>query len=108
MRHKGRGAIAPFQPHHAGPANGRTTMARFILIDHASGYIYADTADLNGPARDESAIEAVRRFDESIGESRREYEEHGQDHVPATGLNVSAYHVYCDDIATSEAVPVVY
>jgi hypothetical protein len=80
-------------------------MARYILIDNHSGYIFADTADLDGPARQETALEAVRRFDESQAVSNRDYVEHGPNYRPAS--NASAYYVYRADIGGSEAVPVV-
>jgi hypothetical protein len=81
-------------------------MARYILIDNNSGYIFADTADLNGPARDETAIEAVRRFDVAMGEHSRTYEEHGAHYrLPS---NETAYHVYRADVDGAETVPLVY
>jgi len=80
-------------------------MARFILIDNASGYIWGDTADLNGSARDETVIDAARRLDEHYGETGRSYAECGPGAMPAS--NATAYHVYRADIDGSEAVPVV-
>jgi hypothetical protein len=81
-------------------------MARYILIDHNSGYIWGDTGDLNGPARQETPAEAALRLDEDNKEFGREYEEHGANYRPNSGE--SAYHVYRADIDGSEAVPLVY
>jgi hypothetical protein len=79
-------------------------MARFILIDSNSGHIWGDTADLNGPARDETPAEAAKRLDESLNEFGRSYEEHGRGHI----LNgADAYFVYRADIDGSEVVPIV-
>lgn len=81
-------------------------MARYILIDHASGYIFGDTGDLNGAARDESPADAARRLDESIGEFGRSYEEERAQYRPDFS-NSTAYHVYRADVNGSEAVPLV-
>jgi hypothetical protein len=80
-------------------------MARYILIDDASGYVWGDTGDLNGPARDETVVDAARRLDESLNEVGRTYDDHGPSFIPAS--NEGAYHVYRADIDGSEAVPVV-
>jgi len=78
-------------------------MARYILVDHHSGYIFGDTGDLNGPARPETITQAARRLDESIGEHGRIYEAHGPNYRP----NCTAYHVYRADIAGSKIMPLV-
>lgn len=77
-------------------------MTRYILIDNHSGYVMADTADLDGAARDETPAQAAYRFERSIGVGRegRAYEEVGRH---ALASNESGYHVY----RGSEAVPVV-
>jgi len=77
-------------------------MARYILIDNHSGYIFGDTADY-AAGHDISPIAAARMLDESIGERGRSYSE--QRRPPRE--NVTGYHVYRADIAGSEAVPVV-
>jgi len=66
---------------------------RYILIDNCSGYIFADTADLNGPPRDESPLEAVARFEDSIGAGSRSY------HMISFNPHSTAdgYHVYRSD-----------
>lgn len=52
-------------------------MPRYILLDTITGDIVADTLDLDGPPRDESPLEAVKRFDGLTLEDVREYtEEH--------------------------------
>jgi hypothetical protein len=83
-------------------------MARFIIIDQNSGYIYGDTGDLNGPARDETPSDACRRLDIHIAGSDAaecDYVEHGPNYQPA--FNEHAYHVFRADIDGSEAIPLV-
>lgn len=79
-------------------------MARYILIDNNSGYIYGDSADF-AAGRDITSIEdAARLMDESIGEHGREYVEHRSNpHSTVTG-----YHVYRADVGGSEAVAVIH
>jgi hypothetical protein len=78
-------------------------MARYILIDNGSGYIFADSADLEGKIFTGTPVEFVAAFDASLGEHGREYEELG--HNPRD--TSTGYHVYRADIDGSEAVPVV-
>lgn len=80
-------------------------MARYILIDDASGFIWSDTGDLDGPARQESPVDAARRTDEHFCEFSRTYTEHGPDYRPN---GAGAYHVYRADIDGSEAVSLVW
>jgi len=79
-------------------------MPRFILIDNGSGFIFGDTGDLDGAARDETPLEAVARLDTSVGAHGRSYEE-----VSRYGMasNETGYHVYRADVRGSEAVPLV-
>jgi len=79
-------------------------MPRYILIDNCSGYIFGDTGDLDGPARDETPLEAAARLDAHIGERSRSYEE-----VSRYGLasNETGYHVYRADVRGAEAIPLV-
>jgi hypothetical protein len=79
-------------------------MARYILIDNDSGYIFADSADLNGKAFTGTPVEFAAAFDASIGEHGREYEE--LSHNPRD--TSTGYHVYRADIDGSEAVPVIH
>ena len=55
-------------------------MARYILIDNYSGYIFGDTADINGRALQvDNPIDAARAFDEQVrGEHGRAYESIGR------------------------------
>ncbi|HRD35078.1 MAG TPA: hypothetical protein PLR02_12565 [Rhodocyclaceae bacterium] len=77
-------------------------MARYILIDNNSGYIFGDSADFAQCAPD-GIVEAARILDESIGEQGRSYvERNSNPNTTATG-----YDVYRADINGSEAVPVV-
>jgi hypothetical protein len=83
-------------------------MARFIIIDQNSGYIFGDTGDLDGPARDETPSDACRRLDLRIAGSDTtecDYVEHGPNYRPA--FNEHAYHVFRADIDGSEAIPLV-
>lgn len=76
-------------------------MARYILIDNGSGYIFGDTADYANADLD--PIEAARTLDESIGEHGRNY---GRIcHNPQDGR--TGYHIYRADVNGSEAVTVV-
>lgn len=79
-------------------------MARWILIDNNSGYIFADSGDLDGPARDETPIEFAARFDATIHEYGRTYEMLARN--PRT--TVTGYDVYRADIDGTEAVALVY
>lgn len=77
-------------------------MARYILIDNNSGYIWGDSADLDGKIFSGSALEYAKALDESLGEYGREYEE-------VSNLNGrSGYIVYRADINGSDAVNVVF
>ena len=66
-------------------------MPRYILIDNITGSIVADTLDLDGPPRDESPLDTVKRFDGLTLEDEREYtEEH-----PSAAINAAlGYIVY--------------
>lgn len=78
-------------------------MARYILIDNYTGYIFGDTAALPNTAP-ESPIDAARAVDESIGEYDRQYTET----LDPRSDSVPGYHVYRADINGSEAHPVVH
>lgn len=77
-------------------------MARYILIDNGSGYIFGDSADLDGKIFTGSPVEFAAALDASIGEHGRAYEE-------ATDLasNETGYRVYRADVGGSDAVPTV-
>lgn len=78
-------------------------MARFILIDNCTGYIFGDTADINGRfVACESPIEAARVVDESIGEHGRSYED-----VSRLASNETGYQVYRADV-DGKAIPAVF
>ena len=76
-------------------------MARYIIIDRYSDYIFADTADLDGAARDETPIEACQRLDAWVGEDPTEFEYSEQP------ISETAYEVYRADLHGSEVVPVI-
>lgn len=78
-------------------------MARYILIDDASGYIWGDTADLAGWRESEQTpVEAARLLDESLGEHGRTYED-------VSRLDGhSGYRVYRADVRGSEQVPSIH
>ena len=79
-------------------------MARYILIDNGTGYIFGDSADHNGTIFTGTPVEYARAVDESVGEFGREYSEcsHG-----ALASNATGYHVYRADVGGSDAVCVV-
>lgn len=78
-------------------------MARFIAIDNYSGYIFGDSADLNGHIWiGDNPVEFVRALDESIGEYGKGYEEAAELKSSETG-----YSVYRADINGSEAVTLI-
>ena len=80
-------------------------MARYILIDNNSGYIFGDSADFASGRQSEieSLSDAARMLDESIGEYGRKYTELARN----PNSTVTGYDVYRADINGSEAVPVV-
>ena len=63
-------------------------MARYIIIDNASGYVWADSAADRLAAS--SPIEFAREFDKSMGEHGRIYEEVARPDFS----NEGGYHVY--------------
>lgn len=69
-------------------------MPRFIMIDSDSGYVFGDTADLNGKLVPcSNPVEACHAMDHAVGEYRRTYREHGPDsHAARRGA--SGYFVY--------------
>src|SRR6266436_1377860 len=78
-------------------------MARYILIDRNSGFIWGDSADLSGKIFGGSPLEYAAALDDSIGEldGDAEYAETYKSDPDAT------YDVYRADVDGSEAVPVV-
>lgn len=78
-------------------------MPRYILIDNYSGFIWGDSADLQGRIFQGAPIEFAKALDESIGATGRVYEmQWNKPHDIRSG-----YHVYRADVNGSEAVPVV-
>lgn len=82
-------------------------MARYILIDNGSGYVFGDSADVDllGAVLTGSPIEYAAALDRSIGEPRRTYEETSRNSLAS---NETGYHVYRADVRGSEVVPVVH
>ena len=80
-------------------------MARYILIDNCSGYIFGDSADLNGHIFSGTPVEFAAALDASIGEHGRTYEDVSRH---ALASNETGYHVYRADVDGSEAVAVVW
>jgi hypothetical protein len=78
-------------------------MARYILIDRNSGYIWGDSADLNGKIFDGSPLEYAAALDASNGEldGEADYHETYKSDARAT------YDVYRADIDGSEAIAIV-
>lgn len=79
-------------------------MARYILIDNHSGYIFADSADFEGRIFTGTPEEFAADLDASNGEHGRTYE-FG---IRAPRSDATGYHVYRADHSGSEAVPVVH
>jgi len=79
-------------------------MPRYIIIDNGSGYVFGDTGDLDGAARDETPLEAVGRLDASIYAHGRLYADESRHDLSS---NETGYHVYRADVRGSEAVPLV-
>jgi hypothetical protein len=79
-------------------------MARYILIDNYSGFIWGDSADLNGKIFAGTALEFAKALDESNGEHGRTYEEQSR----PDASNQIGYHVYRADINGSDAVTIVH
>ena len=92
-------------------------MARYILIDNASGYIWGDSADLNGrifrpiglpeygsEAIDRGAVQYAKALDESLGARGREYDLVNRHNLAS---NETGYHAYRADVGGSDAVPLV-
>lgn len=84
-------------------------MARYIIIDHYSGYVFGDTGDLPPALMSEagqSPADACRVLDEHNGVAHGcAYDERSVGYRPAT--NETAYMVYRADVRGSEAVPIV-
>lgn len=89
---------------------GIKTMTRYIAIDNCTGYVWGDSADLNGRiwngdnadgSHDSGPIGFCRALDTSLGETGREYtavSRHG------LGANQTGYHIYRADVGGSDAV----
>ena len=67
-------------------------MARYILIDSSSGFIWGDSADLNGTPFDGSPIAFAEALDQSNGEHDRTYTEFSFGSAQRSGM--SGYFVY--------------
>jgi hypothetical protein len=80
-------------------------MARYILIDNCSGYIYGDSADIGGGIVTGTPVEVAAALDASIGTHGRAYGECGRRELAGSE---TGYHVYRADIDGSEAVPLVH
>ena len=77
--------------------NRRTQeMARYILIDNNSGFIFGDTKNMNCSRSFKTPAEAAKMLDESIGEPASEYVEIYGDHDTSGKSGYSVYSV--DDI----------
>ncbi len=78
-------------------------MPRYILIDNHSGYIFGDSADIDGKLFVGTPLEVAAALDASIGEHGRTYTEHSS----RPSDTRSGYHVYRADINGSDVVDVV-
>jgi len=82
-------------------------MARYILIDNCSGYIWGDSADLEGKIFNGTPVEYAKALDAHIDNSNngRIYDETSRH---ALASNETGYHVFRADVDGSEAIPVVH
>jgi hypothetical protein len=56
-------------------------VTRYILMDNGDGRIWGDTADLDGPARDETPAEAAARLDQiTVGDKLPHLHRGGAEH----------------------------
>ena len=78
-------------------------MARYILIDNHTGYIFGDSADIAGKIVSDTPCAVAEALDTSIGVHGRTYTELAHDPRDTR----TGYHVYRADINGSEVVPVV-
>jgi hypothetical protein len=92
-------------------------MTRYILIDNASGYIWGDSADLDGEIwngdfvnadgeddHDASPIGFARALDRSVDASAANNRTYETVSRSALASNETGYHVYRADIGGSDAV----
>ena len=80
-------------------------MARYILIDNASGYIWGDSSDINGKIVNGTPIDVARALDKDVGEFLdREYREVGRRQLASNETGYHVYHVYRADIDGSEVI----
>ena len=79
-------------------------MARYILIDNASGYIWGDSADVAGWIFVGTPLEFAAALDRSVGAHGCVYAEVGRRDL---ARNEAGYHVFRVDVDGSEAVVVV-
>lgn len=76
-------------------------MARYILIDNFSGFIWGDSANLEGNAFNGTPLEFAAALDTHVGpHTPRVYEDVSRD---ALASNESGYHVY----RAGDAIPIV-
>ena len=80
-------------------------MARYILIDKNSGFIFGDSADFKGGIFSGSALEYAKALDESIGNFGRDYDVKPVADCRGGG---AGYIVFRADVNGSDAVPVVH
>lgn len=79
-------------------------MARYILIDNYTGYIWGDSADLDGQIFAGTAPEFAAAIDASLGNHGRTYTEQGRPDASTQ----NGYHVYRADVDGSDAVTIVH
>ena len=79
-------------------------MARYILIDNYSGFIWGDSADLDGAIFSGNAMDFAAALDASLGDHGRTYTEQSR----PDASNQIGYHVYRADIDGSDAVTIVH
>lgn len=80
-------------------------MARYILIDNCSGYIWGDSADfMAGDLGSYTPTEVAQALDAKVSADGTAYEECSEHSLAS---NETGYHVYRADVNGSDAVAVV-
>jgi hypothetical protein len=82
-------------------------MARYILIDNCSGYIWGDSADLDGKIFNGTPLEFAAALCHSVDPSAAATTTYEDTSRYALASNEAGFHVYRADINGSEAIPVV-
>ena len=78
-------------------------MARYILLDNYTGFIWGDSADIGGRTVSGTPVEVAAALDAAIDGYSRTYKEVSRHEMAS---NETGYHVYRADVNGSEAVAI--